>query len=258
MSTTTDNTSTSNAATIPPPAPDRSGNIRFINISNGELKHKPKNGEVEVLKEIYGYIKRVALHSSDYNGNIIEGLEVELSHPHEGTSIVSVSTQNSVGSGMFMSFFLECKEGEYIRIRTNRSPDKNKFGAYTTYVNGDIYNGATNNWAEIRVTKPGSGSWKDAYNGLLEKFCELPFYGERSSGREEEGEFQFFKQEILAKGWPSIEGNEDAYLAWMNGALGLERKSLEDFEEDEWNEIRPVVAAAKKIPKVLQNPFEGE
>lgn len=247
MSTTIDNTQLEDDFTPPPARPG--GNLRFINIASGAMSEWQKGGDNLPVPDnvVVGYLERVNIYTNEVLNS--EKLEVELKNPAEGTYIVGISTENSVGSGNLMDFILNCKEGDLISIRSNASKDKNKFGHYTTFINGHVK--VKGMWSEHKSVKPDGVSWKEYIaDSLRDEFCKLPFFRARP-GKEEEGEYHWFKQEVLAKGWLSVDGNEDAYLTWVNRSTNQNYTVLSDVEDDDWNELRQLVKMAKKEPKEL-------
>lgn len=250
-----DNSTAATATATPPPPPPAGGSLRFIKVSEGRLKYKPdKTADYEELAEVVGTLKRVAIRTTEWNGQELESAECEIIDADGLKNIVEVSTQNSVGCGMFMAGLCLLKEGEYICVRAHPSRDKNKFGKFTTFMDFKVYDPVTRNWSDARIENNAPGqTWRDRIDGVRVDFEALPFYKERESGGsdKEAGEFDLFCQTVDGKGWKPVRQNEDAYLAWINAATGNSHAALSDIDEDDWAELRQLVGMAKKTPPAL-------
>lgn len=256
---------------MPPEAPKAGGNYRFVSISNGEMKYRASRDAAEktVIEKVEGYFKRTGIQYSKNGNKDIISVEVEIEDREGVTNLVQVAMENSVGSCMMAGFVLELAANDFVSLAASPSKEKNDFGNYTTFVNGQRYNYQLQKWEEIRVTKSdfGDGSWKDLQDGVMDKLEKHPAYKVRERGSSDDdndsdssspSSFEVYAQTIESKKWPTPrdKDNQAAHLAWLGGLCDMESAfaSFDDITAAQWKEINQAVGlvAPTKMPNVFK------
>jgi hypothetical protein len=198
----------------------------------------------------------------------ILSLEVEIEDRDGVTNLLQVSLQNSVGSGMLAGLVLDLAKDDFVSVAASPSKEKNDYGHYTTFINGQRYDSTLRKWIEVEVKKAnfGDASWKDLQPEMLDKLEKHPAYKDREQAGSNDdamdddspSNFAVFCQSIEAKKWPtpSNKDNHEAYLVWISDVCSKDTpfKSFDDIGDADWKAILQVagIAKADRMPAVLK------
>lgn len=265
--------STEDSSSAPPPDAERpGGNVTFYNISEGQLHYKVDGERVDVEdNKIKGILQSYSIHSNTYEDKkgdtkTIESVEAVLKDENGKICIVQTSLGSTVASGQYMASLISLEEFTgWITIFVDRSPERVN-GNYMTFIQIQKFNGKE--WVDVTYDKDREDwggpdlKWKERLPYLEEQFQNSPHYKERKKkSDDEDGESSTksgmarFQNTLAGKDWPELDpfgDTGDAYLAWINKTLETKHKKLDDIEDKEWDEMRDVVDATKRIPSLIK------
>jgi hypothetical protein len=248
------------------------GGAKGWRVADGAFaRGRQDDGNLETRKAFLGYLKRVGIHEANLDdGTPYAKLECEIECASGlesiGAALLSATSgkpsyTQCIGLGQFL---LDVQPGQLVQIEANAGTTKNKYGKYTTYVNGftvdPITLKATRKRYDNNIT--GDEALKAFLGGIVEKIRQHPAYAERPKREDKDGgHLDALKTETSQHDWPAIcADSEPEYLALMQKAFKQAGfKAFADITEDYWGEFRESAQANNwKMPPALKPALDRQ
>lgn len=222
---------------------------------------RESDGTLRSTPSIVGRLRRIGIHSGvtrDTPPIPYIQLEAEfeqadgLCRVKAGVTDQKGNLQPSTPALNLAEGLLELALNELAIVTAAKSTKLNRFNKPTTYAN--LYHCDPTTLKGTQVRRRPIDKNKTMEDKWLELEAEIrlhPAYKERPRDENEITHYSELCKELTAKNWPTP---DDAPAEWLQQMVAAfdERPTLASFNDDEWGEVRQLLATATLIPTLLQ------
>lgn len=235
-------------------------------ISDGKFR-RGRNGDEETRDAILGLLVRVGVHEGvTPDGQSYAKLECDLERNGETVSVGANLKNAGTGKPTYTTciglaqILLELKPGELVQLEARKGSQPNRFGSYSTFVNGYRIDPATLAPKRIETPKP-QGDPDAILSALVERIRKHPAYAPRPRREDPDETWNKDGRTRLdaicrAKGWPDTRQAEAEWLAMVRKATRTRFETLDAVGEDVWPDLLQTIDRLERMPAALKPAAE--